>query len=138
MGEMADMALDEIAEWEDICDDYVAGGIRNEEAFELGILDEIAGEPQHLHAAWERVGPLAEESLDRAIGQVEFAPLGHVTRPNNLNAAAIANLKKDVPTCNICSVSMQPRTGRFGKFYFCNCPGQKTVSDTYWQSIKSN
>ena len=45
-------------------------------------------------------------------------------------------LRREFPTCNICEASMTPREGRFGKFYFCHCEDQPTVSDKYWQSVR--
>lgn len=55
-----------------------------------------------------------------------------------LNGKAIDNLKKDSPTCNFCEEGMASRIGKFGKFYYCtnHCEGQKTVSESYWLSIK--
>jgi hypothetical protein len=56
-----------------------------------------------------------------------------------LNKVAVANLRKDCPTCNQCKIEMTPQEGKFGKFYFCRskCKTQKGVSDKYWQSIRS-
>lgn len=40
MGEMADFALDQVMDWEDMRYDYDHGIIDDEEAYELGLLDE--------------------------------------------------------------------------------------------------
>ena len=55
-----------------------------------------------------------------------------------LNGKAIDNISKKSPTCNICEEGMASRIGKYGKFYYCVnlCSGQKTVSDSYWKSIK--
>lgn len=150
MGEMADMALDDIAEWENVCDDYVAGNMSREDAYDLGIFDEVGDESMHLHAAYARAGAMDEEGLNQAlyVAELEFDNASmrqtqiQIQQSNNtgkyahLNKAAIANLRKEVPTCNFCVNPMKPRNGSFGKFYYCLCPEQRTVSDTYWQSIR--
>ena len=46
------------------------------------------------------------------------------------------SLMKSNPTCNCCGNQMQSRMGKYGKFYFCGCPSQSTVSDQYWQSVR--
>jgi len=45
-------------------------------------------------------------------------------------------LRREFPTCNICEKSMTSREGIYGKFYFCSCEKQSTVSDKYWQSVR--
>ncbi|MFS1429010.1 hypothetical protein LMH73_018155 [Vibrio splendidus] len=51
-----------------------------------------------------------------------------------------AALYRDAPTCNYCKEEMHQATGKYGKFYFCGskCKHQKTISDSYWQSVKRN
>ena len=46
MGEMADFELDEVLDEEDAREDYRAGRMTKEEAFERGIIDELGYEPQ--------------------------------------------------------------------------------------------
>jgi hypothetical protein len=43
MGDMADYALDQVWDMEDARSDYWAGDITNEEAYDMGIVDEMGG-----------------------------------------------------------------------------------------------
>lgn len=109
MGEMADFA-NEIHEQE--CadfEDYLDGTMHLDEAYDRGIIDEFGAAINH--AAYARHSHAA--ILQRRV-----------------------NLMQSNPTCNCCNNQMQSRMGKFGKFYFCSCPSQSTVSDQYWQSIR--
>ncbi len=90
-------------------DDYNDGHMGLDEAYDKGIIDEFGAAINY--AAYYAHTP--EAIAQRSI-----------------------NLRKPYPTCNCCGNQMQPRTGRYGKFYFCACSTQKCVSDQYWQSIR--
>ena len=152
------MALDE----EFLRDDYATGNMSMEEAFERGFLDASGAEQEGIQEAYARMEIPTPEYLDNQLlhaekdlalsmlmakrdklvakrtGTTEFYSKGEVPQYAILNQEAIDNLAKDTPTCNICRESMQPRVGRYGKFYYCAnaCKGQKCVSDKYWQSVK--
>lgn len=110
MGEMADF-INEVHEQE--CadfEDYLDGTMHLDDAYDRGIIDEFG------------------------------AAINHAAYARHSHAAILqrrANLMKPNPTCNCCSNQMQPRMGRYGKFYFCECDTQKAVSDKYWQSIRT-
>ena len=44
MGDMADMFLDEVMDYEDLRLDYRSGKITDEEAYDLGLIDELGYE----------------------------------------------------------------------------------------------
>lgn len=153
MGEMADMALELCIQHEAEWDDYHCGFMSDEDAFESGIIDSqgYADSAQMERVIERNKIPTVENmnnELSHAIKDLTIAssqqvyPSTPLSRSqsikNTLNEAAIANLKKPNPTCNWCGQQMPSREGKYGKFYFCanRCPGQKTVSDSYWQSIK--
>jgi hypothetical protein len=60
----------------------------------------------------------------------------HAVIPPTLNEEAIANLSNSKPTCNTCRELMTGRNGKFGRFYYCKCPEQKTVNHDYWRKIR--
>ena len=132
------MAIDHEAEW----DNYFAGNMSDYEAYEAGILDEggyTDGEQLQRVIARNPIG--TPEELDNQLHHATKdlgAPSVNGSSPTSsgLNAEAVKNLQYDRPTCNICRKSMTPRNGQYGKFYFCSCEGQGTVSDKYWQSIR--
>jgi hypothetical protein len=149
MGDMADYARESDEEAEHQMDRYVNGCMDNEEAYDRGILDERGIEQEGVQEAWDRslIGTL--EELNSAIEfqvmnmQISSHPSEGFTEgtlTQHLNKKAIDNLTKERPTCNICEEMMSEQTGKYGKFYYCNnyCDGQKTVSDKYWQSVKTN
>ena len=165
---MADMALESVGIMEGLRDDYVTGEMSQEEAFEYGFIDSYGTEQEGIQAAWDRDFIPTEENLNNALFRAEAGmdratyeiylsqseDLGQTTIKDKiawlqqerrkiilaeeLNEAALENLKKERPTCNICYQMMQKRTGRFGDFYFCDtgCKDQPTVSDKYWQSVR--
>ena len=151
MGEMADYTLEQVIETEFARDEYVSGSMSMQEAYDRGFLDEMGAEQVGIQAAWDRSGIHNAESLDREIKDAakdfEIADLRtdldiangeSYSRRVLLNKAVIANLYKPSPTCNTCATQMTERDGKYGKFYCCanRCPGQKAVSDSYWQSIR--
>lgn len=135
-----DMAIDHEAEW----DDYFAGNMSDFEAYEKGILDSQGyADVAQLNRVIDRNEIGTRESLDRQLRDAQKDLMIGDLISNNygnkrsvLNQAAIANLKKPRPTCNICGEMMKPRDGKYGKFYFCTCPDQCTVSDKYWQKVR--
>jgi len=141
MGIHADDAIYASIEFEGLCDEYVSGDIGLEEAFEYGLVDHNGEEHPALTNAWERnkIGTLEDclSELNIAERDILTATLieGNQYR-TPLNREACYNLKHEVPTCNICREFMQERVGRYGKFYFCSCEGQPTVSDNYWQKVR--
>ncbi len=160
MGEMADMALDCAFEEEADADEYVQGDMSMEDAYEHGFLDSTGAEV-NMEDAWERSPIPTPEALDQQL-QVAELQLQVTSQSSssmsvskairiyeairickeagltviNINKEAVKNLNKECPTCNCCGEEMTTRIGKFGKFYFCTCPDQVTVSDKYWQSIK--
>ena len=141
MGDMTDMSLDMISSAEYERDVYVSGGVDCNEAYDLGILDETGCEVG-MGDAWARasIGSLDSINTELKIATLEFDSSAnksnYVPVVDSLNEKAIANLLNDKPTCNTCEKIMSERSGKFGKFYFCKCPKQSTVSDNYWQKIK--
>ena len=143
MGDMADYFLEQVIEEESQRDNYVSGFMCMEDAYERGYIDETGSETRGMQEAWDRAGIGDRESIDRDL-MIAEADLNRASYQYHtpaapraqLNQAAIRNLRNDRPTCNVCRNLMQPREGRFGKFYFCSCPDQKTVSDSYWQSVR--
>lgn len=146
MGEMADMALDDVATQQGLMYDFVSGGMSKQEAFEHGFVDAAGGINDRMgydeackeHA--ENLGLVGRD--DRAIEGLP--PERSVCRPttsgagDELTEIAKRNLFKESPTCNVCQKEMSSREGKFGKFYYCSnqCDGQGTVSDKYWQSVR--
>jgi hypothetical protein len=129
MSEMADMTNEVHENEEFLLDDYFCGSMSDQDAYEIGIIDEHGAISQSdLERASRRNNNFTMPSIDQEIHSADIA----------LNAAARANIKKDAPTCNYCDKQMQPRVGKYGKFYFCSCPEQVTVSDKYWQSLKGD
>lgn len=41
------------------------------------------------------------------------------------------------PKCSCCKKHMPSTVGNYGKFYFCKCPNQKSISDKQWQVVKN-
>lgn len=147
MGQHADDFLDMVCDHEAFCDEYVSGLVSMEDAFEAGILDSTGCEVPELQAAYDRAYiPTVENievELERAVSNLERgwqrSAQTHTQQPTRAQVIAQArqaNLAKERPTCNCCGELMQPRNGRYGKFYFCQCPEQVTVSDKYWQSVR--
>lgn len=141
MADMADFALDYAIETEHLADDYANGAMSEQEAYEHGLIDESGYFTQDMHFdSRVEVNDLESLNFKLALTSRELSLLTNISSSNQpkLNAKAIANLSKPNPTCNICEEQMQPRLGKYGKFYFCNnyCEGQSTISDTYWQSIR--
>lgn len=146
---MADMMLDDVAIFESLVDDYVLGDMGVSDAYEHGILS-TEGELPHVQDAYDRInllefpldGDIVNETWVLSEANVHTSKIvgnHNVAQPQReyLNDEAIANLHKEVPTCNVCGTAMTPRNGRYGKFYFCHkqCVGQSCVSDKYWQSV---
>jgi len=149
MGEMADMALDDLSTMEGLRDDYVNGYMDQNEAFDNGFIDSYGTEQEGIQAAWDRNPIPTEENLDNALFRAEAGmdramyekdrsqseDLGQtsvkdkiawlqnerrkIILAEELNEVALENLKKERPTCNMCYQMMQKRTGKFGDFYFC-------------------
>ena len=140
------MAINHEAEW----DEYASGSMSDYDAYEAGILshDGYVDSIQLERAVARNPIPTWDEvnnQLDHATKDFELSTLrSSVSKPSPsrgskrrvLNQAAIDNLKKPRPTCNWCGEMMEPRNGKYGKFYFCTCPEQCTVSDKYWQSVR--
>lgn len=138
MGEMADMALDDTAVFESLVDDYVSGDMSMHEAFEHGILNVDGTELPHVQAAYDRA-PISLEYVQKNLVLVERGfTVGELRSIISSQARSLAATVKLHPTCNYCGGEMSPRMGKFGKFYYCSnrCPGQKAVSDAYWQSVR--
>lgn len=145
MGDGADLAIEYAFATEELADDYAFGNMSMEDAYDHGLIDELGCEYPGLRDGF-RGEIMSNETVDRELLSVEknleiSAQRSRSTygdKRSVLNKAAKENLKKLVPTCNICGTDMRDRTGKFGKFYYCpnHCPEQKTVSDKYWQSIR--
>lgn len=142
MGDMSLMAQIEAIDEEGRCDEFVAGHMSQEDAYDYGLLDENGAETAGIQAAWERSAIPTEDNLHLELSAAEMGIILNnrmeAAKSSGLNKKALQNLLKESPTCNICDNSMEPRVGVFGKFYFCGggCEGQRTVSDKYWQSVK--
>lgn len=155
MGDMADFALDDVCEFENLRDLYANSSMTQEEAFDAGFLDPTGAWTGFEGPNFEdRIDVLSYESLTDTIEHIDQCSFGprvtvrecqvspwlkqqRETYPH-LNDKAIYNLAKDVPTCNVCEEAMKQRSGRFGDFYYCanSCKGQKTVSEKYWDSVR--
>lgn len=143
MGDMADMALDDVFIMEGLRDEYVEGNVSLQEAYEHGFVDQMGVEQEGIQEAFDRASIGSIDSLNNELSHTikdfELLNKSPIQKSVRLNKQAIANLEKENPTCNICANEMSPRSGRYGKFYFCPnyCEGQSTVSDNYWQTIKA-
>ena len=155
---MADFELERVAEEEAGRSDYVNGFMDLQEAYERGYVDEIGTEQGLEYAYSESFIPTMENvNNELRITELEFtnSMLSRDNTPERrqvkvgftplktgkgiqvgLNPEATKNLANETPTCNVCREFMQPRAGKFGKFYFCRCDGQPTVSDKYWRNVK--
>lgn len=144
MGDMSLMAQCDAIDEEGARDEFVAGHMSMGDAYDRGFLDSEGCETEGITAAWERSAIPTMDNLQRDLDDAlsDLSSIGRAAREkysaNQLNALAIANLSNEYPTCNICAASMSPRSGAFGKFYFCGggCKEQGTVSDKYWQSVR--
>lgn len=152
MGDMADMANERCEMDEMIRDEYLDGGMSAQDAYDHGLLDETGRFMFNIDDADVQIHTAAD--IGRELWMAEATLSGHAptarrpvvgqssaqrnVKPEHahLNDAAIANLKNAVPTCNCCLNLMKPREGKFGKFYYCRCPNQPTVSDSYWQKTR--
>lgn len=140
------MAIDHEDEW----DEYASGSMPDFAALEAGILshdgyvDSIQLEravARNPIPTWDTVHDQlknAERDLELSTLRSSACTPSRGSMQKVLNANAISNLNKSRPTCNWCGEMMQPRTGTYGKFYYCDCPEQCTVSDKYWQSIRKH
>jgi hypothetical protein len=124
MADMADMFLYEVIEEENNRDSYCSGLMSPEEAFERGYLDTL-GVEVGMQEAWDRssIGTLEELKQELVIADMQLHQITNRV------------MSGDKPTCNTCRSKMSSRKGKFGKFYFCSCPEQVTVSDKYWQTV---
>ena len=149
MGEMAEIALDDCAAFEAEHDAFMTGNMSIHDAFEKGIIDHdgCIVDMQQFEMSINRNSIKTLENLNNELSHAEKDFELAMSRSERdakhqlrevLSEEAIANIAKPNPTCNICSEQMRERMGKFGKFYFCECPDQCTVSDEYWQSLKSN
>ncbi|AUR88187.1 hypothetical protein NVP1110O_59 [Vibrio phage 1.110.O._10N.261.52.C1] len=144
MGEMADLSIDYALETEEQAYNYLSGGSTIYDAYDQGLIDEGGGATQDMSHISDRVwndltdadNQLSHAVKDLSISSQTSSTLIKRSKHDALNKAAIANLYKPRPTCNWCGEMMEGRDGKFGKFYFCTCPEQKTVSDKYWQSMR--
>lgn len=144
MGDGSELSINYAFATEELADEYVSGEMSLVDAYNNGLIDETGYEYPGLRDGY-RGEIWAAESVDREIESAEkdlsistYRCSKYGNKQNILNQAAKANLKNSVPTCNCCGTSMESRTGKFGKFYYCpnSCPEQKTVSDKYWQSVR--
>ena len=139
MGMHADDTVYATIDMEALRDEYVNGDISSEDAFDLGFLDASGMEQEGMEAAWDRslIGTPSDLSheLRHALADLEVTNRAPVVL-RGLNLEAKRNLLRPRPTCNICGRMMDSREGKYGKFYYCNCKDQGTVSDKYWQSVR--
>jgi hypothetical protein len=139
MGEYAEYFLYDVAEEENLIENQY--DLSLEEAYDLGLTDH--------YGATDRLPTSGSMSLESITQELELctAQFDNLCSKTNgysydttftvvLNKSAVENLKKASPTCNVCSKLMKSRTGKYGKFYYCSCEGQPTVSDSYWQSVR--
>lgn len=142
MGDMSDFFNQEIEVQESLRDDYVNGEISAQDAYDHGFLDETGNETGGMQEAWDRSPILtlegANEALKLAEAQLSVSvPSTRTEAPTGLlNEQAKLNLSKLRPTCNWCGELMRPRDGRYGKFFWCKCTQQSTVSEKYWESVR--
>ena len=141
MGDMADMFLSQVCEYESMRDDYVSGGMSLQDAYGNRFIDEMGCEPISMQEAWDRASIGSSNSLDNEleVGTAKFDLASSIQKEvlPSFNKSAKNNLYKQCPTCNHCQEEMSTQFGKFGKFYYCGnrCKGQSTVSDKYWQSV---
>jgi hypothetical protein len=125
----------------------MAGNMSIQEAFDKGIIDQdgciVDIEQYNLYVDGNPIPTLEnlDNELHHAEKDLELAMLRSRNKAKHplsyLSPTAIENLSKPYPSCNVCNDQMRPRHGMYGKFYYCVCDGQPTVSDKYWQAIKS-
>lgn len=134
------MCIDHEAEW----DDYFSGNMSLEDAYDKGIMNAQGyADAAQLDRVIERnnIGTFDQLNADLkdALKDLNLSNQTHNSygcMKSALNQQAIKNLSKPHPTCNYCGEQMKARNGKYGKFYYCHCPEQCTVSDKYWQSIR--
>jgi hypothetical protein len=131
MADMADFALDSVINMENLRDQYVSGDMGMEDAYDNGFIDEQGVEQGGIQDAWDRYEIPTKSNIDNqlrhAIKDFEIS---------NFRSQSESIPKTCNPTCNVCKDEMLSRMGKFGKFYFCACTDQPTVSDSYWQKVR--
>ncbi len=73
MGDMAMMALERAGTEESLADDYIAGNMGMEEAYEHGFLDATGAETQGMQSQWDRTPIGTLESLNQQIKECSMA-----------------------------------------------------------------
>jgi len=139
MGEMSDYELQDIVIAEQRRDDYIARYMTSQDAYDNGFIDEMGVEQLGIKETWDRSSIPTLENLNNELTiNIQKLNCNNIEKTIFLNKEATENLKKDMPTCNICRTEMSKETGRYGVFYYCinSCDGQKAVSAKYWNSIR--
>ena len=127
MGDMADFELESVVTMEGLRDNYVSGDMDMHEAYEHGFLDEMGIEQEGIQAAWDRSEIPTIDNLNNQ--------LSHAVKDIELST-----LRKQLsqpcsnPICSMCHKEMGERHGKYGKFYYCGCSGQKCISAKNWGS----
>lgn len=137
---MADYELQSVMHMEGLRDSYVDGDVLPEDALEYGFIGVDGTEQEGVKEAWDRSEIGTREQLESQARAAEVLvtqrSVSVCEGSSILSNSAKKNLDKEEPTCNTCRNPMQAREGKFGKFYFCPCPEQTTVSDKYWQKTR--
>ena len=130
MGEMADFFLDDVYEMECLRDEYVDGNMSQQDAYNMGFVNELGYEEENMQMAFDRSNMQTKGDLSNDLNNTikDFEVL-------NLRNSASVSIKSKFPKCKICKETMLPRQGKYGKFYYCKnqCEGKKCVNDKYWQ-----
>lgn len=163
MSDMADYTNEIHFQEECLAEEYISGDMSMEEAYDNGFIDEQGVETSGMQSIWDNsviytadnIGMHLDNTLNEfdlaahrhkiestmgvpshLLGERESSSTAEIEARISLTNKAVFNLTQDSPTCNICSNEMITQEGKFGKFYFCKCEGQPTVSDKYWQSVR--
>lgn len=149
MGDMADFALADVAEMENLRDEYHSGRMSGLDAFDYGFVGPNGAEEAlvgNLHDynngkfgldAYEQISkygamltkPESVQNINRY--EAELTTLKgtqNISKYENSKTYLTSNVNdeaidigrtSELPKCNMCREDMTPRAGKFGKFYFC-------------------
>ena len=149
MGDHSQDAIWSALQYEQDAEDFLDGEMDYDEAMDHGFIGPGSEHNDALFKVADSRGPMSLDTINSELAFYE-AGLGNpdsirqrilpveVVNSNlpHIRAEVSIKQKAEFPTCNCCKQSMKPRMGKYGKFYYCECPDQKCVSDEYWQKVR--
>lgn len=131
MGDHADDAINDAIDYALAADRFLDGDMDWDEAMDHDFIGPASDFNEVLHYAADHREVESLRTINRKLSQT----IG-VFDSLNCSLSVTQKTLLEFPTCNICHQSMTQRNGKYGLFYFCECAGQPTVSDKYWQSVR--